>query len=173
MTGPDLPPTHTLEEIPLMRAIVQEGLRIAAPVTSRPMLIAPEEDLRFGEWVIPRGTPTSMTLQDILFDPDVFPEPKTFDPDRWVRAAQEGKRLDRFLVTFSKGSRMCIGTNVAYAELYIALAALVARFDFEFEDFDMKRDLVVTRDTFVGMPSKDSRGVRVKVSEVRGNSIGR
>lgn len=109
-----------------------------------------------------------MTLQDVLFDSEIFPSPHTFDPDRWIRAQEEGKRLDRFLVTFSKGSRMCIGTNVAYAELYIALAALIARFDFTFEDFDFERDLEVTRDTFVGMPSKESRGLRVKVSEVAG-----
>ncbi|KAF2164366.1 hypothetical protein M409DRAFT_25245 [Zasmidium cellare ATCC 36951] len=166
MSGPELPSTRQLEDIPLMRAVVQEGIRIAAPVTSRPMLIAPNEEMRYKEWVIPRSTPTSMTLQSVLFDPEIFPSPHTFDPERWIRAAEEGKRLDRFLVTFSKGTRMCIGTNVAYAEMYLAVAALVARFDFEFVDFDMKRDLEVTRDTFVGMPSKESRGVRVKVSSV-------
>lgn len=166
MSGPELPPTRLLEEIPLMRAVVQEGIRIAAPVTSRPMLIAPNEELKYGEWVIPRGTPTSMTLQSVLFDEEIFPEPRTFDPDRWIRAAEAGQRLDRFLVTFSKGTRMCIGTNVAYAELYLAVAALVARFDFEFEDFEMERDLDIIRDTFVGMPSKESKGVRVKVSSV-------
>ncbi|KAK4499586.1 hypothetical protein PRZ48_010104 [Zasmidium cellare] len=166
MSGPEIPPSRMLEDIPFMKAIVQEGIRISAPVTNRPILVAPEEEIRYKKWVIPRGTPMSMTLQDVLFDPEIFPEPHTFDPDRWIRAAEEGKRLDRYLVSFSKGSRMCVGTNVAYAELYLSVAALVSSFDFELVDFDMKRDLEVTRDTFVGMPSKESKGLRVKVSSV-------
>lgn len=162
-SGVDLPPSRLLEEIPLIKAVVQEGLRIAAPVSNRPMLIAPDEDLKYGQWIIPRGTPMSMSLQSVLFDPQIFPSPHNFEPDRWIRAAEKGERLDRYLVTFSKGSRMCIGTNLAYAELYLAVAALVARFDFELEDFNFGRDLEVVRDNFVGMPRKDSRGVRVKV----------
>jgi Cytochrome P450 len=42
-------------------------------------------------------------------DSTIFPNPESYDPDRWIRAAQEGLRLDRYLVSFSKGSRMCVG----------------------------------------------------------------
>ena len=105
-------------------------------------------------------TPISMTLKDILFDPTIFPDPHTFNPDRWLNAP---KRLDRYLVTFSKGTRSCLGINIAYSEMYLGVAALVSRFDMELYDFDQKRDLEIVRDTFVGLPSKESRGVRVKV----------
>lgn len=167
MSGPNLPSSHSLEEIPLIRAVIREGLRLSAPVTNRPMLISPDEDLKYGDgWVIPRGTPMSMTLQSVLFDPEVFDSPKEFRPGRWLEAAKKGERLERFLVPFSKGSRMCIGTNIAYAELYLAIAALVSRFHFEFEDFDMARDLETVRDCFVGMPMRESKGVRVKVKSI-------
>ena len=104
-----------------------------------------------------------MNYQSVLFDPAIFPEPQTFNPDRWLKAADEGKRLDRYLVTFSKGPRSCIGINLAYSEMYLGVAALVSRFDMELYDFSQKRDLDIVRDTFVGLPSKESRGVRVKV----------
>jgi hypothetical protein len=42
-------------------------------------------------------------------DSAIFPNPESYDPDRWIRAAQEGVRLDRYFVSFSKGSRMCVG----------------------------------------------------------------
>ncbi|EME38416.1 hypothetical protein DOTSEDRAFT_75828 [Dothistroma septosporum NZE10] len=158
-----LPTSRQLEEIPLMTAVVQEGLRIAAPVTNSAKLIAPNEDLECHGWSIPRGTPCSMNIQTVLFDPDIFPEPHAFDPDRWLRGAERGERLDRYLVTFSKGTRACLGTNVAYAELYIGIAAIVARFDLELVDFDRKRDIEIVRDCFIGLPSKESRGVRVKL----------
>lgn len=175
-----LPKSRVLEEVPLMKAVVQEGLRIASPVTNRPIEIAPNEDLSCNGWVIPRGvssmrklstlllltsrqTPISMTFRDVLFDPAIFPEPHRFDPDRWLRAADRGERLDRFLVTFSKGSRSCVRINLAYAEIYLCIAALFQQFDLELYDFDYGRDLEIVRDCFVGLPSGNSKGVRVRL----------
>lgn len=104
-----------------------------------------------------------MTLRDVLFDPEIFPSPHSFNPDRWLEAEKQGVRLDRYLVTFSKGSRACLGMNIAYSEMYLGIAALVSRFDMELYEFDSKRDLDIVRDCFIGLPSKESKGVRVKV----------
>ncbi len=41
-------------------------------------------------------------------NPDAFPDPETFNPERWTDAAA-AKKLEKFLVPFSKGSRQCIG----------------------------------------------------------------
>lgn len=158
--GTQLPSSRTLEALPLMKAVVQEGVRLAEPVANRQILIAPEEDLVCAGIVIPRGTPVSQTFRDVLLDPVVFPDPRRFDPGRWTRAAAEGIRLDPYLVSFSRGGRSCAGLNLAYAELYLAVAALVARFDMELYDFDKARDLDVTRDKFIGLPSKEARPVR-------------
>ena len=104
-----------------------------------------------------------MTLGNILFDPEIFPSPHSFYPDRWLEAEKQGTRLDRSLVTFAKGSRSCLGINVAYSEMYLGIATLVSRFDMELHDFDQKRDLDIVRDCFIGLPSRASKGVRVKV----------
>lgn len=164
---PQLPPSRILEELPLLRAVVQEGTRLAEPVTNRQILVAPEEDLVVngsgGEGIlIPRGTPVSQTFRDVLLDPEIFPEPRRFDPDRFTRAVAEGNRLDRYLVSFSRGGRSCAGINLAYAELYLTVAALVSRFDMELFDFDRARDLDVVRDKFIGMPSKEARSIRFR-----------
>ena len=54
------------------------------------------------------------------------------------------------------------GINLAYAELYLTVAALVSRFDMELLDFDRARDLGVVRDKFIGMPSREARSVRFR-----------
>ncbi|KAF7889348.1 uncharacterized protein EAF01_010841 [Botrytis porri] len=46
---------------------------------------------------------------------------------------------------FSRGTRICLGMNLAWAEMYLLLAALVQRFDFQFEgatskDFECESD---------------------------------
>lgn len=105
-----------------------------------------------------------MTLRNVLFDPNIFPSPNTFNPDRWLEAEERGMRLDQYLVTFSKGSRACLGINLAHSEMYLGIAALVSRFDMELYDFQRERDLDTVRDCFIGLPTKESKGVRVKVS---------
>jgi cytochrome P450 len=42
-------------------------------------------------------------------DSTLFPEPERFDPERWIRAAENGEYLNRFIVAFTKGSRQCLG----------------------------------------------------------------
>ena len=42
-------------------------------------------------------------------DPTLFPEPEKFDPERWIRAAEKGEYLGRYIVSFTKGSRQCLG----------------------------------------------------------------
>lgn len=38
-------------------------------------------------------------------NPDIFPEPGSFNPERWLEHAD----LDHWLVVFGKGPRSCIG----------------------------------------------------------------
>ncbi|OQO06915.1 hypothetical protein B0A48_07481 [Cryoendolithus antarcticus] len=161
--------SRQLENIPLFKAVIQEGLRVAGPVTNRQMLMAPNEDLRYTsrdgshDIVIPRGTAISMTIRSVLNDPAIFPHPDKFDPERWLRATEQGVRLDRYLVTFSKGLRACVGMNLSQCELYLGVAALITRFDMTLEDFDYERDLKIIKDHFVGAPSKEAKDVRVQL----------
>ncbi|KAF5526711.1 Cytochrome P450 monooxygenase BOT1 [Colletotrichum aenigma] len=53
-------------------------------------------------------------------NPDIFPEPERFIPERWL--GENGWELEKWFVPFSKGTRACIGLNVAYMEMYLCLA---------------------------------------------------
>jgi len=66
-----------------------------------------------------------------------------------------------------RGSRSCIGINLAWAELYLGLAYVVARFDLEPYDTVAERDIHIDRDLFVGVPKPESKGIRAKVVLVR------
>ena len=58
---------------------------------------------------------------------------------------------------------VCLLTRLAWAEAYVALAAVFGRFELELHDMDYHRDFEIQRDMFQGLPSKQSKGVRVKV----------
>jgi len=52
--------------------------------------------------------------------------------------------------------------SLAYAELYLVLAAILRRFDFTLVG-TTREDVEAVRDAFVPMPKKSSKGVRVQV----------
>ena len=53
--------------------------------------------------------------------------------------------------------------NLAYAEMYAALAAVHRAFDLQLYETD-KSDVDIVHDYFIGMAKLDSKGVRTKVA---------
>jgi cytochrome P450 len=96
---------HKLEQLPYLNGCVHEAVRLAHGITTRSPRLAPDIELKYGSWVIPRSTPVSMTNVDILMNENIFPNPKAFIPERWIK----NPNLDRYFVSFSKGSRACLG----------------------------------------------------------------
>ena len=119
-------PLVELEQLPYLTGVIQEGLRLSYGIVTRLERIAPDETLVFTDpstkkaWKIPPRTPVSMTSYIIHRNPDIFPSPLSFQPERWI----ENPRLDKYLVSFSKGKMQCLGINLAYAEIYLMLAKL-------------------------------------------------
>jgi hypothetical protein len=55
---------------------------------------------------------------------------------------------------------------LAYAEIYLALAAFVRRFDLELYDTTYEDDIRITRDLIIGLPDKESVQVKAKVTAI-------
>lgn len=108
---PTNPPTcQQVENLPYLSAVIQETFRLHPGIVLRSSRVSPDEDLHYDDgsnppWIIPAGTPISMSVSILHSNPDIFPEPYEFKPERWL----ENPRLDRYLFTFSKGTRNCIG----------------------------------------------------------------
>lgn len=134
-----------LIKLPYLRAVIDETLRLSPPVPS----LLPREVLEGGITVdgrfIPEGTVVGVPAYAIHRNPEYFPQPDTFYPERWmaVDASESessplpgvGRTLESIslarqaFVAFSQGSRGCIGRQLAYYELHTTLALLLHRFD--------------------------------------------
>jgi cytochrome P450 len=99
------PDYRSLEALPYLYGCVHEAIRLAHGISTRSPRLAPDTELRYGNYVIPKNTPISMTNFDILMNEDVFPKPKEFKPERWT----DNPGLEKYFVPFSKGSRQCLG----------------------------------------------------------------
>ncbi|KAK4212063.1 cytochrome P450 [Rhypophila decipiens] len=129
------------------------GLRLSYGITVQNPRTA-REDIRYKDYVIPAGS-----AYFILMHPDIFPEPTEFRPERWL---QPGKRLDKYLVSFGKGTRQCLGINLAMAELHLALAAVVSRFDLGMYETGLG-DVVCKHDFFIPVAGLNSKSVRARI----------
>ena len=92
-------------------------------------------------------------------NPDVFPSPDTFDPTRWMDSGLVRDR-EKCLVPFSRGSRACIGQNLALGELYITLGMLFRRFD-NLVAWDVGPEDMTYVDYFTAFHPKKSRALKV------------
>ncbi|KAJ5653763.1 Benzoate 4-monooxygenase cytochrome P450 [Penicillium lividum] len=151
-----------LEHLPYLTGVVNEGLRLSHGLTARLARTAPNENMIYKEWVIPAGTPVSQSNYFVHMDPTLFPEPEKFDPERWIRAAERRERLTRFIVSFTKGTKQCLGMNLAYAEIYMTLAHIVRRFEFVPHETTAE-NISVRRELGVGFPMDLNFDVMAKV----------
>jgi cytochrome P450 len=164
MPDPSRPlPLQDLEQLPYLTAVILEGHRISHAASHRLFRVFPSNTLAYNGFTIQAGTTVSMTPLLMHENTSLFPNPQEFRPDRWF--GEEGTRLKRFLVPFGKGTRQCIGLNLANAELYLGLATVFRRFEFEFEGVVKERDWVVSSDMVIGSMSKHSPGVIVRVKD--------
>ncbi|RYP32942.1 hypothetical protein DL767_004958 [Monosporascus sp. MG133] len=140
---------RTLEQLPYLTGVLMEGLRLSPAIASRMARIAPDRDLYYGERRIPARTPIGMTILLIHTNESLYPEPKRFHPDRWTDL-EARKKAEKTFAPFSRGTRNCLGMYLAWAEMYHVVAAVVQRFDFQFEgasakDFECESDQFAIR----------------------------
>ncbi|KAL2830808.1 cytochrome P450 [Aspergillus cavernicola] len=125
---------RNLVNLPYLTAIVNETLRISSPAPGILTRLVPAGGTKYGEHFLPAGTSVSAAQRMIHYDPDLFPEPEIFMPERWL--GDNGKASKTNLVPFSKGPRMCVGMNLSYMEAYVFLGNLFRLFDMSLHNSD-------------------------------------
>ena len=158
-----LPPVKDLEQLPYLTAVVRESLRIGMIFSTRFPIISPAKPLQYGDWIIPPGTRISMTYSRLMMDESVYPDPWKFDPERFLPENPDFERNMRHLVTFGRGNRACYGQTLAMSEMYLVIAGLFRRFNFELYDTNFDRDIKAMRDCFIWGASHESTGLKVRV----------
>ncbi|KAI0007136.1 cytochrome P450 [Xylariaceae sp. FL0662B] len=114
-------------KLPYLTAVVKEALRCSTPVAGITPRIVPHEGAHVGGYFLPKGTIVSQTLHTVHHNETVWPEADKFIPERWLNG--DPKELDKFFVTFGKGPRSCLGSNITYLEMYLTIANFFNQLD--------------------------------------------
>ncbi|KIK60729.1 hypothetical protein GYMLUDRAFT_261301 [Collybiopsis luxurians FD-317 M1] len=189
----DIPMSFTaLEKLPYLTAFAKEALRMSIGIIHPLPRIVGDETPHIGGSKIPAGTTVGMSQYFMHMNPEVFSDPYTFNPDRWL--VEDTDEMMLHFVPFSKGPRQwyantdldnenvdqkvfSLGLNLAWCELYLILGNVFRRLDLclvgENEEVDLKLGKVP--DYFVPVWEKSeyeafSLAVELNTSTVAKNS---
>ncbi|KAJ3557933.1 hypothetical protein NM688_g1205 [Phlebia brevispora] len=131
-----LPTLEDQRNLPYVEAIVMELLRWW-PVVPLGIPRSAMEDDWYDGYFIPKGTTVIENLWAMGRNPDDFPEPDEFRPERILDEDENNRRILREMRTqlkkpfaFGLGRRLCPGINLAMRALFIDIACLLWAFEF-------------------------------------------
>ena len=118
-----------LGSLPYLHACIEETLRMNPPKPSS----LPREVLKGGLDIdghfIPKGITVVSPLYVIQHDPSVFPDPWSFRPERWIASNGNSPEMvaaaKAASIPFLIGPLNCIGKNMSYIALKLALAYIL------------------------------------------------
>ncbi|KAL8904045.1 MAG: hypothetical protein Q9171_007186 [Xanthocarpia ochracea] len=152
----DLPKPSAIDGLPLLDAVLQETLRLWQAVPAPQPRVTPYSSTASlsidGYHNIPGGVTVSSNAYTLHRNPDVFPNPHAWMPERWLEADKERRQeMKRWLWAFSSGGRMCLGSNFAVQNLKLMMAAIYTNFTTSVVDDSG----IEQADTYVAGPVKN------------------
>lgn len=120
-----LPTFEDREKLPYINALVKESLRWW-PIAPMGFPHTADEDVEFNGIHIPKGAYLLPAVWWFLNDPDVYTDPRSFDPDRFLNPRNEP---DPGLEAFGYGRRICPGRFFADSSIYLNIVRSLATFN--------------------------------------------
>ncbi|KAE8311591.1 cytochrome P450 [Aspergillus transmontanensis] len=148
----------TISQMPYLDGVIREANRLGSPLSTVLPREVPSTGCVLGGHFLPKGTVVGFHLDDINRNPKFFPKQNEFIPERW--SGEEGKKLQRWFVPFSKGSRRCIGMDFALVEMKLVVAAIISRFEIWLDNPNVSLN---SREILVKIPGDD---LRIRLREI-------
>lgn len=115
--------------LPYLQAVVKEAMRIHPSIAMIFERYVPAGGVDICGQHIPAGTNIGVNPWVVQHDPNVFEDPESFIPERWIENSPERLReMDASMFLFGGGNRICIGKNIAYLEVYKLMPEILRRF---------------------------------------------
>ncbi|XP_076436195.1 cytochrome P450 3A41-like [Babylonia areolata] len=116
---------ETASELPYLDMCMNESMRLAPPgfLLDREAV----EDTELGGYQVKKGTRMMIPVFTIHTDPDFWPEPQKFVPERHTPEAKAARHPFSFM-PFGHGPRNCVGMRLAQLEIRMAIATILQHY---------------------------------------------
>ncbi|TNE61928.1 MAG: cytochrome P450, partial [Alphaproteobacteria bacterium] len=120
-------PYDKMNDLVLTDYAFKEALRMNPPVPGMPRQTVRE--VEYGGHRIPEGTVVGISVVATHRDPEVWPDPDTFDPMRFSPEGGARERHRFAWIPFGGGAHMCLGLHFAYMQAKVIMCHLLPHYD--------------------------------------------
>ncbi|KAG2069375.1 cytochrome P450 [Suillus decipiens] len=148
--------------LPLLAAFISEALRW------RPLAEGglPHRTTEDENYCIPAGTTVVGNLWAISRDPEVYPEPDAFKPQRWID--DQGRlRDDLAFFVYGFGRRVCPGRHIANRSVFINSLLILWAFKLSLDPTTLQGDMGIPKAMTPNFPGAIEFETRVPEGELR------
>ena len=143
-----------LNQLRYLKASMRESMRLFSAVMG--MGRRTQVDMTLSGYFIPKGSWVTTYYNNLHRDPNHFPNPEEFIPERWLRDCPDRQKAHPFAyMPFAHGPRMCIGRRFAELEMLILAIVVLQRFRLEYHYESIGYD--------TGFTSKPNKNMRLKL----------
>ncbi|KAL3458207.1 cytochrome P450, partial [Aspergillus heterothallicus] len=120
-------------KLPYLHAVVLESMRVHPSIGIGLPREVPPGGATIGGTYIPGGVEVIMNPAAIHADERCFgADAREWNPERWLSSDTEAvRRMERFMMHFGHGPRMCVGRHISNVEMYKLIPTLLRQFEFE------------------------------------------
>ncbi|XP_034250371.1 cytochrome P450 6a2-like [Thrips palmi] len=115
---------EALQEMTYMEQVLEETMRLYPALGLLPRMVTRDYQLPDSESVLEKGTRIMIPVYAIHRDPEYYPDPDRFDPERFT----EENKMNRphfAYIPFGEGPRVCIGLRFAMMQMKSALTVIM------------------------------------------------
>jgi cytochrome P450 len=122
-------------KLPYLHAVVREAMRMHPSLGTGLPRVVPHPGVEISGRFFPGGTGVMLNQNAVHFDTNVFgSDAEQFIPERWLRDNDGGKNaayMERHMMHFGYGKRVCIGKHITNTEMYKLLPTVLKDFEFD------------------------------------------
>lgn len=118
---------EALQEMTYLEMVLNETLRMHPPVARVDRHCTMNYTLPGSQVVIRVGESVNVPIMGLHYDPEYYPEPYKFDPERFT-PEEKAKRSPYVFLPFGAGPRNCIGLRFAMLSTKLAMVHIIRKF---------------------------------------------
>lgn len=112
--APDIVTYEQTQKLPYFMACIKESLRYSPSTPFIMPRVVSKGGIEINSIFVPEGTEIGANPYVVHRDREVFGDDAfAFNPDRWLFSDERSKEMDRYILSWGYGARVCLGKNIA------------------------------------------------------------